>query len=853
MKCAVALFAFLTLIVAVPSASGAEFGIVPGGFKARMLDAEGNLETRAGSHPDRLQIDFALNVEDTGTTPRDFAFELPAGFAGAPGAVPECPREMFDNGEECPTESRVGTLALKLSGGTESTLPLFELEPEPDQIIAFASVPAFKAPMTMELRPDDFGAIFKASDLPEAAVSEGHVELWGVPADHQVGTSIPRLPFLTAPARCGPLIFGFSTRSWEANAPWLSASTEAEAPLAGCQSLSFEPQLGIQLGNPRADSPTGARIDLSMQEGDDPDGLANAQIKNATVELPEGLTVSPGGAAAITACSNAQFGIGQTTAASCPASSRIGSIEVLTRQLPEPLTGDIFLGQESPGERLRLFVVAGRPGLVAKLVSTLHADPATGRLSTVLKGLPQLPLSRLTLSIDGGPRALLASPLACGSFASTGALESYGGASTTASTTVAIGAGPDGTACRNPPAFSPRLVTAASVHAAGRSTALSMTVLRRAGEQLMRRFSASLPVGLSAALGGIEKCSDADAASAACPAASRIGDASASVGSGSSPVTLDGAVYAAGPYRRGPFSLVIALRAALGPFDLGRTAIRATMRVDSRSGRVSVVTDPLPELIEGIPVRIQGITMSLNRKGVVRNPTSCAPARTDASFEANGGATATASSVFSVTRCKRLGFEPHFSLALTGSSELHEHGKPSLRVSARFRGEDTNLRAMHLALPEGLQFNTAGLREICPRRDAVDGLCSAKALIGTSYARSPMLSKPLKGSIYIVQPKGDGLPGLWIGLASAGVQVDLMGRTSQRDGRFVTSLVGLPDVPLSEFAMRLRGGRRGVLSLGTEPCRHYRPPRLVSRLAIRGQNGAHRNLRLRAKARCVTR
>ncbi len=849
MKCAVALFAFLTFAVAVPSASGAEFGIVPGSFKTRLLDAEGNQETRAGSHPDRLQIDFALNVEGTGTAVRDFAIELPPGLSASPGAVPECPREIVVNEEECPAESQVGTLTLKFTGGGVTSLPLFELEPEPDEIIAFGSLPAFDVPLSIELRPDDFGATFHVSDIPEAPISEGHIELWGIPADHQVGTGISRRSLLTAPTGCGPMVFAFSARSWEAGASWLSTSTEAEAPLSGCQGLTFEPQLRMQLDNPLADSPTGARIDLNMTEESDPDGQVNGQIKEADIQLPEGLTVSPGAVDQIVACSEAQLGLGETTPVSCPASSRIGAIEIQTPQLADPLSGDVYLGEGTAGEPLRMFVAAARPGLVAKFIGTMHPDRASGRLSAVLEDLPQLPLSRLTLIIDGGSRALLASPLTCGSFASTADLESYGGAPASLSTAVTIGAGPNGSPCQNPAPFSPKLQITSSRHAAGRTTVFSMILQRRAGEQLTRRFSASLPMGLSAALGGIEVCPDAAAPSGACPPGSKIGDAAVALGSGSSLAAIDGDVYLGGPYRRAPFSMIIALRAALGPFDLGKTAIRSALQVDPRSGRVRVHTDPLPELIDGIPVRIQRIEMTLSRPGVVRNPTSCSPAESKATIEASGGATVMATSTFAVTKCDKLGFKPRFSVAL-GSSGLHKHGKPSLRIAARFRQADTNLRAMHLALPKGLQFNASGLREICPRQDAVNGLCSKKALIGTSFARSPMLSEPLEGSIFIVQPPDDGLPELWVRLEATGLQVDLTGGTSQRDGRFVTNLVGLPDVPLSAFAMRLRGGRHGVLSLATEPCRHRRAPRLVARLALKGQNGAQRELGLRAGGHC---
>jgi hypothetical protein len=848
-KRAVALLAFLTLALAVPSASGAEFEIVPGSFAVHVLDAEGNPESRAGSHPDLLRVDFALHAE--GTSPRDLEFEMPPGLGGFPGAVPECPRELFDADEECPAESQVGTFVFGLSGGGQTTLPIFQLEPAPGEIIAFGTSPGFDAALAMRLRPDDFGITFEVHDLPEAALSEGQIELWGVPADRQVGTEIPRRPLLTLPSACGPLVFGFRTRSWEEGAPWLSASAEAESPLVGCNGLAFGPRLAVGLGNPRADSPTGARIDLRMEEGDDPDGLANAQMKDATIALPEGLTVSPGGIAGSAACSDAQLGLGSEDPVSCPPSSRVGAVEIVSPELPEPLVGDLYLGQERPGERLRLFIAATTPGVVAKFVGTMRADPTTGRLSADLEDLPQLPLSRLTLSIDGGSRALLASPLTCGSFPAAASFESYGGGPpASSSAAVAVVAGTDGSPCANPPPFSPGLFTASSSPAAGRPTTVSMTLRRRAGEQLTRRFSVSLPKGLNASFAGIDSCPDSAAAAASCPAGSRVGDAIAEVGSGASPATLHGEVYAAGPYHRAPFSLVMVLHAAIGPFDLGATAIRMPVSIDSRSGRVTVATDPLPALIEGIPARIQGITMNLDRRGMVRNPTSCAPASFDGSLEAASGARAAVTSSLAVKGCNRLGFRPRFSISLTDRAQLRKRGHPSLRVSARLRKADANLEAMHITLPGALKFDISGLGEVCPRRDATDDLCSPRARVGRALVRSPLLDKPMRGSVYVVQPRDGGLPDLWIGVSALGMHLDIRGTTSTRDGHLVTNLVGLPDMPLSTFSMQLGGGGRGVLSLRSDPCARGDDSGLVSSLSAKGQDGDRRRIRLKAGVRC---
>src|ERR1700704_4464270 len=164
-----------------------------------------------------------------------------------------------------------------------------------------------------------------------------------------------------------------------------------------------------------------------------------------------------------------------------------------------------------------------------------------------------------------------------------------------------------------------------------------MGLLRGPGEQLTRRFAMSLPKGLSANLGKIESCSDAAVASGACPPGSKIGEVVAKAGSGFDPVALHGDVYAAGAYHGAPVSIAMVLHAPPGPFDLGTTTTRSAMQFNPHSGRVTVVSDPLPALVEGIPVRIQSIGISLDRPGALRNPTSCAPASFDVTAEAASG------------------------------------------------------------------------------------------------------------------------------------------------------------------------------------------------------------------------
>ena len=291
--------------------------------------------------------------------------------------------------------------------------------------------------------------------------------------------------------------------------------------------------------------------------------------------MPPGLALSPGGAASLSACSEAQLGLGDGSEAHCPATSKIGSVEIATPAVDGPLTGTMYLGEQRPGERLRVFMVVEAVGTTIKSVGVMNTSTTNGQLSTVMRNLPPLALSRLAIRFDGGPRALLSTPLTCGPLRASARLVPYGGGATVdAAATTDVTSGPNGSPCAEPP-FSPQLSTSVSSHRAGHFTTFSSTIVRRAGEQMPSRFSVTMPAGLSASLNGIAFCSQADAQRAACPAASRVGSALAIVGSPPSTATLHGGLYLSGPFRGGPIGMVVELDAKLGPFDFGTISSRA--------------------------------------------------------------------------------------------------------------------------------------------------------------------------------------------------------------------------------------------------------------------------------------
>jgi hypothetical protein len=831
------------LLCATDSAQAAEFGISPGSLQVRALDSAGEPETRAGAHPDRLQVGFSLDGAETGTALKELTVDLPRGLAGDPLAVPRCPRTVFDTPfAGCPRESQIGIATTEISGQGKQELAIFNIEPTPGQLAVFGfNLLVLKVPLEMSLRQGDFGLTITERDMPRGfSLERMDLELWGVPADHQTETSIPRRPFLTTPTRCGePLGVDLHVRSWQVGAPLLGASATTESPLSGCGALPFEPRIALGLAHSRADSPTGAQIDLLVPQEDDPDRLASAQVKSATVSLPAGMTVSPGAAADLQACSDAQFGLGTDEDPSCPAGSRVGGVELTGPALREPLEGDVYIGQEKPGERFRLLVVAEGMGVVAKFTGALRPDPVTGRLTAILPDLPQMAFSQLRLKFDDAPRPLLVTPLACGPATATGRFESHSESAPVVSTsTVTIASAQAGSDCPAEPPFAPEFTAGVSSIRAGAPTTFSSTLRRADGEQSPERFSVVFPLGLSARLGSVDPCEQAAASRGGCPAGTRIGSAVAEVGSGGSTAALPGAVFFTGPYRGAPFGLALAFDAKLGPFDLGSLVVRARLRVDPRNGQVSVETDALPQSIDGLPVRFRAIGLDIDRPGFMRNPTSCEPTEVRATAMSTGGVQRQLASPFALGKCNQLGFRPRLAMGLTGAAQLRLHDRPGLSIVFRSRPGDTNLSGARIPLPRMLAFDSSNLMAICSRHDAGKGSCPAASAVGSATARSPLLDEALTGSVYVVQPKGLGPPDLLTVIRGMGIRLDIRGKAQVEHGRFETRFVGLPDFPLSSFAMRLFGGKRGILSLRRSPCGEGAESR--SQAILEGQDSAAR-------------
>ena len=138
----------------------------------------------------------------------------------------------------------------------------------------------------------------------------------------------------------------------------------------------------------------------------------------------------------------------------------------------------------------------------------------------------------------------------------------------------------------------------------------------------------TLPPGLLAKIAGVPECGEAEihaieAGTGACPAGSRVGTVTAGAGPGPNPLFVNGNAYLTGPYNGGAFGLAVVVPAVAGPFNFGTVVVRQSLRIDPHTAQVTDVSDPFPKIIDGIPLRLRRIDVTLNRPEFTFNPTSC--------------------------------------------------------------------------------------------------------------------------------------------------------------------------------------------------------------------------------------
>ena len=941
----------------------------PGGEPSWRLDPY----AQAGGHPDTTlsfwmrrspvqRENSGIPFSTDGDT-KTIVTKLPAGIAGNPQAVPQCPSSALRTvPPTCPPETQVGvsTVSIGVGGPTgivQYVFPVWNVEPRDGktaELMISAGDIAGRAniPIVARVRSDDdYGIDALAINLPGGVPLFGQtITLWGVPwaASHDKFRPVtqyqghldegvaragmpesglsggtqdlggapgiqsqepqsyqpswgPIQPFMTNPTECSPVkaVTRLELDSWQDPGIFRPFGAVADATIGGCPAVPFDPSVAIQPTTQAADSPSGLDVTLDIPQNNDPpadvatepdddtgapahwksaSGLATSHMRDAVATLPEGVSVNPSAANGQLACSPAQIGLTSSSPirfngapVACPDASKLGTV-VAETPLLDPVdypTGSVYVATQNDNpfnSLVALYMVLDSPrrGLTVKLAGKADLDPVTGRITTAFRQNPQLPVSRFVLRFKGGPLAPLATPVTCGTGLTSFALTPYSdpGSPVTIAQPFPITSGPNGTACPAGAAARPfGLGFSAGTESpvAGAHSPFRMRLTRPDGAQEVDRIEVTTPKGLSATLAGVPYCSEAaiaaagapsrtgraELASPSCPAASRIGTTTVGAGAGSQPFYTGGSMYLAGPYKGAPLSLAIMVPAVAGPFDLGTVVVRTALHVNPRSAQITAISDPLPRILHGIPLRVRDIRVDIDRPGFTLNPTDCSEQLVTGKVFGSHGALSDVSNRFQVAECTRLPFKPKLTFRLKGGTKRGKH--PQFTATVWARPGDANIARVAAALPRSEFLENAHIRTICTRPDFAADNCPKGAIYGHATAWSPLLDEPLTGPVYLRSSDNllpDLVPDLR-GPAHQPIKVELAGRTDSIRGGIRNTFDIVPDAPVSRFVLRMQGGKKGLLVNSRDICRRtYR-----AKVDLTAHNGKAHTIRPKLVAR----
>ena len=859
---AVVLLTSATIAISAPAAQAA-FGVEESNFEAgtcmtssctyaSVESDRGEAYTQAAGHPPVGITAFELNHKNglLGGEPegaiKNIRVDLPPGLAGNPEALPKCSIAAFQN-DECSPSTQVGTTELTAFDGVNDLSisgTVYNLEQPPGLALDFGIHVAVEPLVSVHLYLE--GHASWSSDYHE------YFEIHNVPREGEVlGLKVPlavlksklifngragKGDFLTLPSECSSTTTSYlEVESWEGQI----SRTQTHTPVGveGCGKVPFKPTAEVRPETAGSDEPDGAITEIKVPQNAGAEEINTADIRDAHVTLPEGLTLNPSAARGLQACTAAEIGIGSTAPVACPPASKVGTVAIETDLPPGSLAGNVYLGSPGGGPITEppytIYLDAESVyGVSVRLEGSIEPNPSTGRLEATFAENPQLPFSDLVLKLDGGPQAPLANPLACGSAPVEAAFTPYTGTPDALSSTPFVTAG-----CPAPLPFSLAQSTQSSSPGAGAYTSYTFNLGREDGQQYLAQVKTVLPAGLLGAIPSVPLCGEPQASEGTCSSASQIGTATVSAGAGPEPLAFSGPVFLTGPYAGAPYGLSIPVAATAGPFNLGSgpcdcVLTRVALSVDPYTARV-IATSALPTIVKGVPLQLRDVSVAVNRPNFLFNPTNCGVLATESTLTSTFGATDSPSSPFPVTNCNALAFKPTF--AVSSNAHTSKAGGAGLQVHLTQGAHQANIRSVLVQLPSQLSTRLGTLQKACPDATfaADPSSCPAGAKVGSATVVTPVLPGRLTGVAYLVA-RGAEFPDLDLVLEGSGVRVILVGNTHITKGITTSTFASIPDAPVSSFALDLPMGPNSVLSANANLCSRA----LLMPTTITAQNGA---------------
>lgn len=392
-------------------------GEAPGGGECAATLGDRPFSPGFGAHDANPQggafSPFAVNVArvDGDQELKGVDVKLPPGLTAKLAGVRYCPEDAIASAAansgaaeatspSCPASSLVGSAEVASGSG-----------PEPFHIAgkAFLAGPYHGAPLSLAVvtpataGPFDLGTVVVRVAL-FVDPSTAQVNAISDPIPHVFGgalldirsvvVTLDRKQFSLNPTNCSPMTVDATLHGGGSNpldpAAFSSFPRSVPFQVQGCDRLGFKPKLFMRVfgGTRRGKSPK-LRATLVARSGD-------ANIGRSAVTLPRPFFLRQSSIAKV--CTRVQF-----AAHECPAKSIYGFATAETPLLDAPLKGPVYL--RSSDNLLPDLVVALRGQVEIDLDGRI--DQVKRRMRTTFDVVPDVPVSKFSLTVRGGRKGLL--------------------------------------------------------------------------------------------------------------------------------------------------------------------------------------------------------------------------------------------------------------------------------------------------------------------------------------------------------------------------------------------------------------------------------------------------------------
>jgi hypothetical protein len=536
----------------------------------------------------------------------------------------------------------------------------------------------------------------------------------------------------------------------------------------------------------------------------------------------------------------------------CASASKIGTVKIKSPLIANPVEGSLYLATQNQnpfGSLLAAYIVAEDPvsGTIVKLPGRIvlckspgeaiagESCQAPGQVVSTFEDEPQLPFEEAEIHLFGGERAPLSTPAHCGSYTTNAVFTPWSGNEPVrAQSQFNITSGPNGSSCPSAQLpFSTSLTGGTTNINAGGFSPLTTTIGRADGSQDMQSVTLHMPAGLEGILKGVKLCPEAQANEGTCGPESLIGETTVEAGVGQQPVSVKGGkVFLTEKYAGAPFGLSIVNPVKTGPFDLEHdtspqdpgydppcdcVVVRAKIEVNPTTAELTIRTDEsgphaIPHLIDGVPVQIKAVNVTINREHFTFNPTNCNRMSLTGSIASDEGASSPVSVPFQSTNCEELEFEPKVSVSALGHASRRYGQSLDFKISypSGSLGTDANVAEAKFDIPKQFPAELNAIQQACIAHtfETDRAACPVHSIIGHAVVHTQVLPVPLEGPVYFVSNAALKFPNAVLVLSGYGLNIELTGETFIDNKTGVTSatFANTPDVPFESIEVSIPTG-----------------------------------------------